>query len=181
MDVHSHIYQAGAKISFGARDDLAVDARAQVLLEPALVLAAGWVLAGAGADGGDDGTVGGGEVGVDDVVHPLPLAPVGDDAGGLEEAEMSRDAVLWYLEGVDYLADAELVGSFEELNDAEPCGIGERFQYLDYSGHDVICSSGHMIPTVGGRVNHGRVPGGDKRECAGPKWRSALGAKIGGR
>lgn len=99
-----------------------------MLLEPALILAAGWVLARAGADGGDDGAVVRGEVGVDEVVHPLALTPVGDDAGGLEEAEMSRDAVLGYLERVDYLADAELVGSFEELNDAEPCGIGERFE-----------------------------------------------------
>jgi hypothetical protein len=169
MDVHSHIYQAEARFSFGARDDLAVDARAEVLLEPALVLAAGWVFAGAGADGGDDGTVGGGKVGVDEVVHPLALTPVGDDAGGLEEAEMSGDAVLWYLEGVDDLADAEFVGSFEELNDAEPCGIGERFEGLYYSWHDVICSFKHMIPTVGGRVNQYRVAGGDERECAGAK------------
>ena len=102
-----------------------------MLLEPALVLAAGWVLASAGADGGEDGAVGGREVGVDEVVHPLALTPVGDDAGGLEEAEMSGDAVLGYLEGVDYLADAELVGSFEELNDAEPGGIGERFEGVD--------------------------------------------------
>jgi len=45
--------------------------------------------------------------------------------------DRSGDAVLGYLEGVDYLADAELVGSFEELNDAEPGGIGERFEGVD--------------------------------------------------
>ena len=102
-----------------------------MLLEPALVLAAGGVFARVGADGGKDGAGVRGEVGVDDVVHPLALTPVGDDAGGLEEAEMSRDAVLGNLEGVDYLTDAEFVGSFEELNDAEPGGIGERFEGVD--------------------------------------------------
>jgi hypothetical protein len=92
-----------------------------------------------------------GDAGVGDaVVGGRTLAPAGDDAGGVEDAEVLADVGLAAVERVADLADVELVAFEEEIQDGEAGGVAEDAEafgdVLDKGGREkVIRHDGHCI------------------------------------
>lgn len=128
----------GPKERLVAWHDLAVLARPDVLLEALLVAAGGWLAVGAATDGRDEVFVARGEVRVEGIVHPFALAIVIDQPGRLEHAEVAGDAVLRDVEGVDELADAELITPTQQVDDANPGGIGQCLEQSNEIGSHML-------------------------------------------
>ena len=119
-----------------------------MLAEAALVLSGDRLCGRSGADGVRHCAVLGRKLGSERVVHPLALTPVADQARPFKDAEVAGYGVLGELEGIDDLADAELVAALEQVNDADPGGVGEGLEDSDHLAHGIICTFLHIIPDL---------------------------------
>jgi hypothetical protein len=98
-----------------------------------------------------DDTAQPGDAGIGDaVVGGGAFAAAGDDAGGVEDAEVLADVGLAAIERVADLADVELAVFEEEVEDGEAGGVAEDAEALGYvldegRREKVVSHDGHSI------------------------------------